>query len=297
MKQRSESPFFTQDQRKFIAADLKEKGLSEFKSEQFIITCERTLLDPFSRQIYARPQRLKKTFPSGSEEWVTELIIITAIDGLRAVAERSGEYRGQTPVEWYGTDPDTGKLGWLPFWSGVNPQFPEAFPLLLSGIFLAEEEKDEAEVSETQREPEAQTPPAEKTIYLPTVQPPEAPQEPEEEPEAPTTHAEPEKVAGRRRTKAQAPAEEPQEPEEPAKPTAKPAGVAPKGSPEWMSYVITFITMSDYQGKQIGDLTPAQVEKLQTGWVQKYAPKIAQNPDKQREANMISAAYKHHFPG
>src|SRR4051812_31000697 len=123
---RSDQPFFTAEQKQFIKNDLKEKGLSEFQQEQFIITCERTLLDPFSRQIYARPQPVKKTFPGGKEEWVKELIIITAIDGLRAVAERSGEYRGQTPVEWYGKDPDKGTLGWLPFWSGVSPQFPEA---------------------------------------------------------------------------------------------------------------------------------------------------------------------------
>jgi hypothetical protein len=74
MKQRSESPFFTQDQRKFIAADLKEKGLSEFQSEQFIITCERTLLDPFSRQSL-RPGAVSQqgASGSGSDKWVVRV--------------------------------------------------------------------------------------------------------------------------------------------------------------------------------------------------------------------------------
>ena len=362
---RSEQSFFTNDQRKFIQNDLKEKGLSEFQQEQFLITCERTLLDPFSRQIYARAQATKKTFPGGSEEWVKELIIITAIDGLRSVAERSGEYRGQTPIEWFGKDPESGKLEWLPFWSGVAPQFPEAarvgvyretfkepligvarylsyvqmtkgyraegnkpakspqpttfwlkmpdvmlakcaeavalrkaFPMLLSGIFLAEEVKDEAEVAEEQHEPMV-TSPAEKTIIIPgstvpvkTPAPaPAAPQKPAEAPKPAEVPALPEKTAVKRKPKPE-PAPDVEE-----VPFGDEEETTAGDEPEWASYVISHITMTDYAGKAVRELSPAQIKQLKSGWVEKYAAKIAINPDKQHEANMISAAYAHHFPG
>ena len=55
--------------------------------EAFLAHCRRTGLDPIARQIYAIERGGK---------WGIQM----SIDGARLVAERSGEYEGQTPVEW-----------------------------------------------------------------------------------------------------------------------------------------------------------------------------------------------------
>lgn len=53
--------------------------------------CRRTGLDPFRKQIYAIRRQGRLTHQ-------------VAIDGLRAIAVRSGQYEGQTPPQWCGTD-------------------------------------------------------------------------------------------------------------------------------------------------------------------------------------------------
>lgn len=63
----------------------------------FIGVCNRTGLDPFSNQII-----LSTTFSTKLNTHVSSALI--TVDGLRAIAERSGSYAGQTPVEWCGED-------------------------------------------------------------------------------------------------------------------------------------------------------------------------------------------------
>jgi phage recombination protein Bet len=55
--------------------------------EAFLAHCRRTGLDPIARQIYA-------IYRGG--KWGIQI----SIDGARLVAERTGTYEGQTPVEW-----------------------------------------------------------------------------------------------------------------------------------------------------------------------------------------------------
>lgn len=55
--------------------------------EAFLAHCQRTGLDPIARQIYAIERGGK---------WGIQM----SIDGARLVAQRSGEYEGQTPVQW-----------------------------------------------------------------------------------------------------------------------------------------------------------------------------------------------------
>lgn len=55
--------------------------------EAFLAHCRRTGLDPIARQIYA-------IYRGG--KWGIQV----SIDGARLVAERTGKYRGQTPVQW-----------------------------------------------------------------------------------------------------------------------------------------------------------------------------------------------------
>jgi hypothetical protein len=53
----------------------------------FIAACRRTGLDPTAKQIYAAQMGGKWT-------------VLIGIDGMRLVAQRSGEYDGQDPIEW-----------------------------------------------------------------------------------------------------------------------------------------------------------------------------------------------------
>lgn len=69
----------------------------------FLAHCQRTGLDPIAKQIYAIERGGKWT-------------ITVSIDGFRLVAQRSGQYAGQTPVQWTGD----GKT-WLDVWLAKEP--------------------------------------------------------------------------------------------------------------------------------------------------------------------------------
>lgn len=70
--------------------------------EAFAATVRRTGLDPSARQIYAVQLGGK---------WM----IITGIDGFRVVAQRTGEYLGQTPIEWTADG-----VTWTPVWLSTD---------------------------------------------------------------------------------------------------------------------------------------------------------------------------------
>jgi len=76
--------------------------------EAFLLQCQRTGLDPIARQIYCI-QRAGK--------WQTQV----SIDGARLVAERSGDYEGQTAPQWS----DDGRT-WFDAW--IAGDDPEAHP-------------------------------------------------------------------------------------------------------------------------------------------------------------------------
>ena len=76
----------------------------------FVATCNRLRLDPFARQIYLVPR-----FQDGKKVWQSQV----SIDGFRLIAERTGQYRGQTPVEWCGKD---GR--WVSVW--LSEELPAA---------------------------------------------------------------------------------------------------------------------------------------------------------------------------
>jgi phage recombination protein Bet len=72
--------------------------------EFFLATCKRVALDPFSKQIYFIKRRQKREDAFGNDEWIDVGRPETSIDGLRAIAEMSGEYEGQGPMLWCGKD-------------------------------------------------------------------------------------------------------------------------------------------------------------------------------------------------
>ncbi|WP_295851272.1 recombinase RecT [uncultured Microbacterium sp.] len=69
----------------------------------FIAACRRTGLDPTAKQIYAAQMGGKWT-------------VLIGIDGMRLVAQRSGEYDGQDPIEWQATEDGP--------WTTVPPKQP-----------------------------------------------------------------------------------------------------------------------------------------------------------------------------
>lgn len=76
------------------------KGATNDELSLFVKVCERTGLDPFSRQIYAIQRKSKDK----KGNWSTTMQTQISIDGARVVAERSGKYAGQTDAQWCGED-------------------------------------------------------------------------------------------------------------------------------------------------------------------------------------------------
>lgn len=89
------------------------KGASDDELKLFLAQCERTGLDPFSRQIFAI-QRKEKDKTSGN--YVMKMTTQVSIDGFRLIAERSGRYAGQTPTYWCGQDGE-----WKDVWLSNQP--------------------------------------------------------------------------------------------------------------------------------------------------------------------------------
>jgi phage recombination protein Bet len=81
---------FTNEQIEVIKSQIAI-GATDLELKSFVWQCQRTGLDPFSRQIYFIKNNGK-------------VQIQTSIDGFRVIAERSGMYEGQTQAQWCGKD-------------------------------------------------------------------------------------------------------------------------------------------------------------------------------------------------
>lgn len=92
---------WTPEQTQLISSTIAP-GCSNDELRLFAYACQRTGLDPFSKQIYAIKRGGKMTIQAG-------------IDGLRAIAERTGELDGST-TEWCGEDGQ-----WSDVWISSKP--------------------------------------------------------------------------------------------------------------------------------------------------------------------------------
>jgi phage recombination protein Bet len=92
---------WTPEQQQLISSSIAP-GCTPDELKLFAYACQRTGLDPFSRQVYAIKSSGKLT-------------IQTSIDGLRSIAERTGQLDGSS-TEWCGDDGI-----WADVWLGSKP--------------------------------------------------------------------------------------------------------------------------------------------------------------------------------
>jgi phage recombination protein Bet len=88
------------------------RDCSSDEFELFVMQCERTGLDPLARQIYL----IERSAKDANGNWIKKYDIQISIDGYRLVAQRSGEYEGQSGPFWCGTDGQ-----WVDVWLNAYP--------------------------------------------------------------------------------------------------------------------------------------------------------------------------------
>lgn len=114
------SPFVAPNAKTFLSPEQREilkksplcSKLTDDWLDYFFEVVERTKLDPFTGQI--RPDVRKAKDDEGNK--VPQLIIITTLQGLRGIGDRSGQLDGESAPEWCDADGN-----WKDVWLGSDP--------------------------------------------------------------------------------------------------------------------------------------------------------------------------------
>jgi phage recombination protein Bet len=288
--------FFT-DKEKQIITDLHLKQFTKEEREFFFVLCERTKLDPITKQIYAT---------SRSDHGKTKLVPVTSIEGLRVIAERTGEYRGQTAPQWCGEDGV-----WKDVWTSKGYPFAARIGVHRNGFvepvygiarfnaYAAFSKKDDkwvlnqfwaklfdwmlAKCAEAQAlrkafpqqlcgllieeevisfDDDGSDAEAVKSVASRSSSPEKA--EPLSKKADPTKKAEPQ---AEKKPVAETPVQEPAKPEEKA-PEPKAPEQQPEGAKDWRNFRLTFMTQPNWKDKQLGELSDKLLEILWTRFCQ-----------------------------
>lgn len=100
------------DQQKALLVAAGVKPANAAQAQLFLAYCQRTGLDPVARQIFLLQGQA-----------------VVSIDGMRLVAQRSGEYRGQVGPQWCGTDGQ-----WQDVWVADGPPAAARVGVLREGF-------------------------------------------------------------------------------------------------------------------------------------------------------------------
>jgi phage recombination protein Bet len=110
-------PFLSEEEVELLKRTMLAKFPDDEK-ETFIRTCQRTKLDPFTKQIYPTKRYQNVRDANGNTTKVPTLVTVTGIMGLCGIADRTGNYDG-CKIHWSAQD-GIWKDEWL------NPEPPEA---------------------------------------------------------------------------------------------------------------------------------------------------------------------------